>query len=141
MTIRTYGRLDRTHHGSSDRTNLVPLILSLVHDIHYIGIYDHLLRIHFMLCQIFHVDLTEITQARMQCQESELAILDLQTFHQLTAKMQSRSRSHNRTFFRGENILITILVFRFHLTFDILRQRSLAQGIQSLLKLVVVPVI
>ena len=77
-----------------------------------------LLRIHFMLCQIFHVDLTEITQARMQCQESELAILDLQTFHQLTAKMQSCGRSHNRTFFRGENILITILVFRFHLTFD-----------------------
>ena len=55
----------------------------------YQNIYDHLLRIHFMLCQIFHVDLTEITQARMQCQESELAILDLQTFHQLTAKMDS----------------------------------------------------
>ena len=140
MTIRTYGRLDRTHHGSSDRTNLVPLILPLF-TISTTSAFTTICS-ESILC--FVKSSTSISRKlpKPECNvESELAILDLQAFHQLTAKMQSPQQEPQPHLLPQQpNILITILVFRFHLTFDILR-RSPAQGIQSLLKLVVVPVI
>ena len=94
-----------------------------------------------MLRQVLHVDLAEISQARMQRKEREPAILDLQTLHQLAAKVQPRGGSHHGTFLRRENILIALLVLRLYRTVDILRERSLAQRVQSFLELIMIPVI
>ena len=141
MAIRTDSRFDSTHHGRTDRTNLSAVILCRIHDVHDISVHDHLLRIHLMLGQIFHIDFAEVAQTGMQCQESELAILDLQTLHQLTAEMKTCSGSHNCTFFRRKNILITIFVIRFYRTVDIFRQRSFPQCVQCLFKFIMVPVI
>ena len=61
MSVGTYCRFNRTHHGSSDSTDLATVVLTLVHNTHNISVHDHLFGIHLMLCQIFHVDFTEVS--------------------------------------------------------------------------------
>ena len=141
VTVCTDSCFDSAHHGGTDCTNLSSVIFCRIHDIHDIPVHDHLLRIHLMLGQVFHIDFAEITQPGMQCQISKLAILNLQTFHQFTTEMKTGGGSHNRSFFRRKNILITIFVIRFYRTVDIFRQRGFTQCIQCLFKFIMVPVI
>ena len=62
VAVRTDSRFDSTHHGRTDCTNLASVIFRRIHDIHDIPVHDHLLRIHLMLGQIFHIDFAEIAQ-------------------------------------------------------------------------------
>ena len=139
--IRTDSCFNSTHDGSTDHTHLMPLILGLVHCLHGIRIDKHLLGVHLMLGQILHINLPVVTQTGMQRQVGELTVLDLQTFHQLTAEMQAGSRCDNSPLFRCEDVLVTVRIFRFNRTVDVFRQGCFAQCIQGLFEVIVIAVI
>ena len=87
-----------------------------------------------MLGKIFYIYFTEISQAGMKCKESALYSFYLHSFQQLSAKMQSGSRSDNSAFVFCKNILVTIYIIRFGRTIYVAGKRGFSQLIKSFLK-------
>ena len=63
MAVCTHSCFNGTHHGSTNGTYLVASVFGFVDDAAGFCVDEHLFRIHFMLGQIFHVDVAEVAQS------------------------------------------------------------------------------
>ena len=95
-----------------------------------------------MLRQVLHVNVTEVTQTSVQSDICEVHTFNFQTFHQLTAEVQTSSRSSHRTLVLCKNRLEAFSIFRFYGTVDNrMGEWSFTQRIQCLFELVMRSVI
>ena len=142
MSVGADCAFNSTHHSRTYRTNISAVIFGTINGFHRHFVYKHLFRIHLMLCQVFYVDVAEVTQTSVQSDICKVYTFDFQTFHQLTAEVQTSSRSSHRTFVLRKDRLKAFCIFRFHGTVDDrVGKWGLTQRVQSLFELVMRSVI
>jgi len=142
MSVGADCTLDSPHHRSTYRTYVSTGILGTIDSFHRRFVHKHLFRVHFVLRQVFYINVTEVAQAGMQGDIGKVYSLNFQTFHQFTTEVQASCRGSHRAFFLREDRLETFGIFRFYRTIDNrVGERSFAQSIQSLLKFIMRSVI
>ena len=97
----------------------------------------HLLTVHLVLGKVFDIDFAEVSQTTMQGDIGEVNTLDFHALHQGLAEMETCRGGCHGTFVAGKDTLEVLQVTGFAGTFqDALGQRSLAQGVERSLELV-----
>ena len=142
MSVSADCAFNSTHHCRTYRTYISTVIFGTIHGFHRHFVYKHLFRIHLMLRQVLYVDVAEVTQTSVQSDICKVHTFNFQTFHQLTAEVQTSSRSSHRTLVLCKNRLEAFSIFRFYGTVDNrMGEWSFTQRIQCLFELVMRSVI
>ena len=130
MSVRTYRRFYHALHCGTHSTYAMPAVLCRIDDATGIRLHKHLLAVHLVLGQIFHVDITEITQPAVHRDVSKIHALDFKPLHQLPREMKSGRRGCHRSLVTGKNTLKTFHILGFGRTLhNMFGQRSLAERI------------
>ena len=106
----------------------------------------HLLGVHLVLGEVFHLDVVEVAQAAMKSDIGKVDAVDFHAFQQFAAEMQSCGRSRDSPFVLGKNSLEVVHILRGGMVAlasvdNITGQRRLTEGIEILLELIVRTVI
>ena len=75
----------------------------------------HLLRIHLVFREVFHIHGAEVAEPDVQCYHGRFDAFDFEAFHEVFAEVQTRRRGGYRPLFGGEYRLIALFVNRLHL--------------------------
>ena len=127
------GRADT--HGA----DAVPGALGIVHYLAGLGCDKHLLGVHLVLGQVFHLNRVEGTQSAMNRDVGKAIAAYLHHLHQLLAEVQTRRRGSDGSLVLGIDSLEVLHVVGLGraAVHDVAGQRSLAQVEQLALELIV----
>ena len=137
--VGTYSGLGGLDDAGAHSTDMVLLELGLVDDAAGLGADEHLLGVHLVLGQVFHLDVVEVAEGTVEGDEGEVDAADLHALHKLAAEVQTGSGSGDGTLVLGIDALELLLVVGGCGTAvdHIMGQRCLAQGIELALELIV----
>ena len=113
MTIGTYHCLYSTHCGCSYHTNFSAFIFCLIGIVAKLLCNVYLLRVYFVLCQVFHINISVSSQTIVNSKEIIIYTFYLHSLHQLSTKVQTGSRSHNSALIFSKYVLISLQIFWF----------------------------
>ena len=100
-----------------------------------------LLGSHLVLRQVVHIDLVVHHSAGTQLELRKVDILQVETLHQLAAKVKPCRRSHDSPLRLSVYGLVPLSIIRRRLALDIVGQRRHAEVLQILDEVVMIPVV
>ena len=131
-----------TLHGSSYGANLMSLLFCGIDHLTALFAHEHLLAVHLVFGEIFHIGLCEVAQTTVEGDECRFDALDLHALHHVLAEVQTCSGSGDRAFVFGEDALETFQIFWFRRTLDdFMRNGSFAKCIKLLAELIVITIV
>ena len=128
-------------HRSAYRAHTAAFVLGAVYGLHQLFVGLHLLGVHTVLGEVFHVDFAECAKAAVHRHKCLFHALYLQACEQAARKMQTCRRRYHGTLALGKDTLVVFGVARLGFALDVRRQGRCAQGKQCLFKFIVRPVV
>ena len=143
QTVGAHSCLCGLGHTGAHQADMMSGSLRGVHQVAAFLTDKHLLGVHLVLRQVFHLNVMEVAQCAMERQESKVDTLNFHTLQHLTAEMESRCGCRHSTLILGKETLEIVHILRSGRAtiYNVMRQRGLTQGKEFTFELIVGTVI